>query len=99
MDPQMFAAAAVFVAVAAVALYLGAGVANARRAATSRLTVYGSDALREEALKKPLSERAFAPILLGVGRGLSRCSAGSNVPSDGWFSPAARGAWTRTRGS
>ena len=72
MDPQMFAAAAVFVAVAAVGLYLGAGVANARRTATNRLTVYGSDALREEALKKPISERAFAPILLGLGRTFSR---------------------------
>jgi tight adherence protein C len=72
MDPQMFAAASVFVAVAAVGLYLGAGVASARRTATNRLTVYGADSLREEALKKPISERAFAPILLGVGRGLSR---------------------------
>ena len=53
-------------------IYLGAGVLHARRTATTRLNVYGSDALREERLKKPLSERAFAPIVLGIGRGIAR---------------------------
>lgn len=71
-DDKVFAAGAVFVAVAAVALYLGAGVLRARRTATTRLTVYGSDALREETLKKPLSERAFAPVVMGLGRTFSR---------------------------
>ena len=53
-------------------IYLGAGILRAKRTATSRLTVYGSDALREERLKKPLSERAFAPIVLGTGRFVAR---------------------------
>ena len=53
-------------------IYLGAGVLRAKRTASTRLTVYGSDALREERLKKPLSERAFAPVVLGLGRSIAR---------------------------
>ncbi len=64
--------ALIAVSVFFLAIYLGAGVLRAKRTASTRLTVYGSDALREERLKKPLSERAFAPIVLGVGRAVSR---------------------------
>ena len=53
-------------------IYIGSGILRAKRTATTRLTVYGSDALREEKLKKPLSERAFAPIVVGIGRGVAR---------------------------
>ncbi len=72
MDDKLFAVGSVFVAFAALALYVGNGVVRARKAATDRLAVYGTDVLREETLRKPVSERAIAPVLLTVGRGLSR---------------------------
>jgi tight adherence protein C len=72
MDDQAFAALAVFVAALVLFIWLGAGVLKAKRTTATRLTVYGSDALREETLKKPISERAVAPILLGLGRGAAR---------------------------
>jgi tight adherence protein C len=43
-----------------------------REAATDRLAMYGRNALREETLTKPVSERAIAPIFIGLGRGLAR---------------------------
>jgi tight adherence protein C len=72
MDDQQFAALSVFVAAAVLFIWLGAGIIKARRTTQTRLTVYGSDALREETLKKPISERAIAPVLLGLGRGAAR---------------------------
>jgi len=72
VDDQQFAAVSVFVAAAVMFLWLGAGILKARRTTQTRLTVYGSDALREETLKKPISERAVAPVLLGLGRGMAR---------------------------
>lgn len=72
MDDQQFAALSVFVASAVMFIWLGGGILRARRTTQTRLTVYGSDALREETLKKPISERAIAPVLLGLGRGAAR---------------------------
>ncbi|MGH8874491.1 MAG: type II secretion system F family protein [Acidimicrobiia bacterium] len=68
MDPKILPAVSVFVAVAAAGLWIGSGVMRAQRAATDRLAVYGKNILREETLRKPLSERAVAPVILGLSR-------------------------------
>lgn len=65
-------AALIAVSVFFLVIYIGAGILLARRTSMTRLTGYGSEALREEKLKKPLSERALAPIVLGLGRGIAR---------------------------
>jgi tight adherence protein C len=72
MDQLLLATAAVFLVLFAFAGWVGMGVARAREAATDRLAMYGREALREETLNKPVSERAIAPIFMGLGRGLSR---------------------------
>jgi tight adherence protein C len=72
MSDMMLAVASTFVVVMAAVVYLGLGVARARKAATERLAVYGSAALREETLSKPMSERFFAPAVLGLGRAVGR---------------------------
>ena len=71
-DARVTVVALIAVSVFFLVIYLGAGILHAKRTASTRLTVYGSDALREEKLKKPLSERAFAPVVLGIGRGIAR---------------------------
>ncbi len=77
-DPAS-AAIIVGVAVAAFALWIGLGVMRAQKAQTDRLAVYGREALRSETLAKPLSERAVAPIILGLGRLVGR------VTPQGWL--------------
>ena len=62
------AAGLVFVAVAAGILWMGIGLVRARATNTDRLAVYGREALRSEHLKKSLSERAVAPVLLRLGK-------------------------------
>ena len=71
-DARVTVVALIAVSIFFLVIYLGAGILHAKRTASTRLTVYGSDALREERLKKPLSERAFAPVVLGIGRGIAR---------------------------
>jgi hypothetical protein len=68
----LFPVVAVFVAAIALFVWVGNGVVKAQRAATDRLGIYGKDALREQQLAKPLSERAIAPVILGAGRFLNR---------------------------
>jgi tight adherence protein C len=68
----VFPVVAVFVAITALVLWIGNGVVKAQRAAIDRLGVYGKDALREETLARPLSERALAPLVLGLGKYLNR---------------------------
>lgn len=68
----LFPVVAVFVAAIALFLWVGSGVVKAQRAAIDRLGVYGKEALREQQLSKPLSERAIAPVVLGMGRFLNR---------------------------
>jgi tight adherence protein C len=68
----LFPVIAVFVALAALFLWIGNGVVKAQRATMDRLGVYGKDALREQTLAKPLAERAIAPVVLSVGRVLNR---------------------------
>jgi tight adherence protein C len=73
MDPKLFAVGSVFVAMTGLVLWVGFGIVRARKAATERLAVYGSaELIRDETLKKPVSERAIAPVFLAVGRGLAR---------------------------
>lgn len=73
MDPKLFAVGSVFVAMTGLVLWIGFGIVRARKAATERLAVYGSaELIREETLKKPVAERAIAPIFLGIGRILAR---------------------------
>ncbi len=72
-DNMLFAVGSVFVAMAAFGMWVGFGIVRARKAETDRLAVYGSaDFIREETLKKPIAERAVAPIFIGVGRLLNR---------------------------
>jgi tight adherence protein C len=62
----------VFVAVAALVVWIGNGVVKAQRAAVDRLAVYGRNVTREEVLQKPLTERAIAPLVLKFGSFLNR---------------------------
>jgi tight adherence protein C len=68
----LFPVMAVFVAAVALFVWIGNGVAKARTAAIDRLGVYGKEALRDQQLARPLSERAIAPVVLGVGKLLNR---------------------------
>ncbi|MDF1594466.1 MAG: type II secretion system F family protein [Acidimicrobiia bacterium] len=72
MDQLLLAAGSVFLVLFAFAFWVGLGVVRVREAATDRLAMYGRNALREETLSKPVSERAIAPIFIGLGRGLAR---------------------------
>ena len=73
MEPVLIVAlAATFLFVAFVVLWIGNGVMRAQQTATDRLAVYGKDALREETLAKPLSERAIAPVILKAGNFVKR---------------------------
>ncbi len=72
MDQLLLATGAVFLVLFAFAGWVGLGVVRAREEATDRLALYGREALREETLAKPVSERAVAPIFIGLGRVLSR---------------------------
>jgi tight adherence protein C len=72
MDQLLLAAGSVFLVLFAFAVWVGLGVVRVREAATDRLAMYGRNALREETLTKPVSERAIAPIFIGLGRGLAR---------------------------
>lgn len=73
MDWKLFSAVSMFVAVTGLVTWVGFGIIRARKAATERLAVYGSaEFMREETLKKSLSERAVAPVFIGAGKLLSR---------------------------
>jgi tight adherence protein C len=73
MDSSLlFPVLAVFAAASALFVWVGNGVVKAQKAATDRLGIYGKDALREQQLAKPLSERAIAPVVLGLGKALNR---------------------------
>jgi len=79
MTDIVFASAAVFVAITAFVLWIGGGVLRARLSATSRLAAYGTQELRDDTLRQPLSQRAIAPLVLAAGRFVSRF-----VPGSGW---------------
>ena len=73
MEPLLIVAlAGTFLFVAFVVLWIGNGVLRAQQTASDRLAVYGKDALREDTLARPLSERAVAPIILRLGKLLRR---------------------------
>jgi tight adherence protein C len=73
MDWKLFSAVSMFVATTGFVAWVGFGIIRARKAATDRLAVYGSaDFMREETLKRSLSERAVAPIFIGIGKRLAR---------------------------
>jgi tight adherence protein C len=74
----LIAVVLVFVAVAALGIWVGGGIIRARTASTSsRLALYGRGSLRdgsmrEQTLRRPMVERAIAPIFLGAGRAMGR---------------------------
>src|SRR5665811_143916 len=73
MEPLLLVGlVATFLFVAFIVLWVGNGVMRAQQTATDRLAMYGKDSLRDETLAKPLSERAVAPIILGLGRIMRR---------------------------
>ena len=72
MDQLLLAVGAVFLVLFAFAGWVGLGVVRVREEATDRLAMYGREALRDEVLEKPVSQRAIAPIFIGLGKGLSR---------------------------
>jgi tight adherence protein C len=72
MDQLLLATGAVFLVLFAFVGWAGLGVVRARDEATDRLAMYGREALREETLAKPVSQRAIAPVVISLGRGLAR---------------------------
>ena len=68
----LFPVIAVFAAAIALFVWIGNGVMRAQKATIDRLGVYGKDALREQALSKPLAERAIAPVVFSLGKTLNR---------------------------
>ncbi|MFP3914825.1 MAG: type II secretion system F family protein [Actinomycetota bacterium] len=73
MEPLLIVGlAATFLFVAFVVMWIGNGVMRAQQTATDRLAVYGKDALREDTLAKPLSERAVAPVIMRAGALIKR---------------------------
>lgn len=72
MNQLLIATGAVFLVLFAFAGWVGLGVVRVREAATDRLAMYGRDALREETLAKPVSQRTLAPVVIGLGRILGR---------------------------
>lgn len=75
-----FAVGSVFVAVAALGLWVGSGILRAKNTATNRLTGYGSATLRDDVLKAPISERVVAPVILRISSILGRF-----LPGTGWM--------------
>lgn len=72
MDQLLLATGAVFLVLFAFVGWAGLGIVRARDTETDRLAMYGREALRDETLARPVSERTIAPIVVAVGRGLSR---------------------------
>ena len=72
MDQLLIATGSVFLVLFAFAGWVGLGVVRVREGATDRLAMYGREALREDVLSKSVTERAIAPIFIGLGRGLAR---------------------------
>jgi tight adherence protein C len=72
MSQLLLATGAVFLVIFAFAGWVGLGVVRARDEATDRLALYGREALREETLAKPVSQRAIAPVVMTLGRGLAK---------------------------
>lgn len=72
MNQLLIATGAVFLVLFAFAGWVGLGIVRVREAATDRLAMYGREALREETLERPVSQRTIAPVLIGIGRALSR---------------------------
>ena len=74
MEPGIiFPVAAVFTAAIALFVWLGNGVVRAQKANIDRLDVYGKTGMiRDDTLSRPLVERAFAPVVIGLGKVLNR---------------------------
>ncbi|MGF1668330.1 MAG: type II secretion system F family protein [Acidimicrobiia bacterium] len=72
MDPIFVPVALVFGGVLVIAAWIGLAVVRVQRTTTDRLAVYGRGVSRDEALSKPFVERAFAPVVLGLGRLFNR---------------------------
>lgn len=62
----------VFLVVMIAAVWIGNAVIRVQRTTHDRLAVYGRAITREDTLARPFAERAFAPVVLGVGRFLGR---------------------------
>lgn len=71
MDEKLLPVAMVFGAVLVLVAWIGFAVVRVQRTASDRLAVYGRGT-REETLSTPFAERAIAPVVLGLGRFLSR---------------------------
>jgi tight adherence protein C len=75
IDPILLAVGAVFALVLFVIVWVGLGVTRAREEMTSRLELYGRQTVatsREDELTKPLAQRTVGPVVIRVGRFLSR---------------------------
>jgi tight adherence protein C len=72
MDAVFVPVALVFVAVFALIAWVGVATARVQQTTAERLATYGrAPQTREDELARPFAERAFAPIILGLG-GLAR---------------------------
>lgn len=73
MDPKLLPVALVFLTLLVFVSWVGLAAVKVQRTAAERLALYGrAGTSREEALSKPFSERAFAPVVLGLGRVANR---------------------------
>jgi tight adherence protein C len=71
MDPKLFPVLMVFLAILALLTWVGFAAVRVQRTAAERLAVYGRAASnsREEAIREQgFADRAFAPVVLGLGR-------------------------------
>jgi tight adherence protein C len=70
VDPKLVPVLLVFVAIAALILWVGFAAVRVQRTAADRLAMYGRSATtRDQAISgQPFAERALAPVVLGLGR-------------------------------
>ena len=65
-----------FLAVFVLVAWIGFATLRVQRTATDRLAVYGRASSRDEVMSKPFVERALAPVVLALGRGMNRFTPG-----------------------
>jgi tight adherence protein C len=74
-DPILLAVVAVFALVLFIVVWAGIGVTRAREDMTNRLELYGRERVvtaREDELAKPLAQRTVGPVVIRLGKFLSR---------------------------
>jgi hypothetical protein len=70
VDPKLVPVLLVFIAIAALILWVGFAAVRVQRTAADRLAMYGrASTTRDQAISgQPFAERALAPVVLGLGK-------------------------------